>query len=62
MEFGRIWNGQAAQEVRRKFYQGSLPDFCFHCPFIINQELSYLEVDNKKALFVAEDYEENGRG
>lgn len=60
MEFGEIWNGQAAQEVRRSFYQGSLPDFCFHCPFIINQELSYLKVEKKKALFVAEDYEENG--
>ncbi len=57
MDFGELWNGPTAQETRGMFYQGRLPDFCFHCPFLINQELSYLEVEEKKELFLAEDYE-----
>ncbi len=60
MAFEELWNGQAAKNIREMFYQGRLPDFCFHCPFLINQELSCLEVEEKKALFLAEDYERNG--
>lgn len=56
--FEELWNGNEARKVRTRFFEGLLPEFCYNCPFIINQELSSLRVQKKKSLFEAEDYEQ----
>lgn len=49
--FEEIWNGKKLQQIRKMFYEGFLPHFCFGCEFLAHGMLSCINIEDRDPIF-----------